>query len=154
MSIKPSGNKIKFVSLMMLAIGMFMSCLPGVDDWIYDKLPNGYEIWYVNSQDIEVGKRTGSKTNRIINRYVLEFCYNESYIGIKRLPVDESLSYHDVVIEELDASNPSYYLIDAENDMIHGPYTVEEYTEQLETLHIENLCDWIKTVPKPAGARY
>ena len=129
------------------------SCFAGLQDWIYDKLPNGYEIWRINSQDIALVKRNGDSTNIKMERYILEFCYNDSYIGIKRLMIDEDISYQNVKIEDMDKSNPSYYLVDALNDVIMGPYTVGEYEEQIEAMEIEVMCDWIKTVPKPEGAK-
>ena len=55
-------------------------------------------------------------------------------------------------IEEMDKTNVSYYLVNTENDDIIGPYTSEEYEAQIESLKIEKMCDWIKTVPKPKGA--
>ena len=124
----------------------------GLSDWAYDKLPNGYEIWRINSEDIELIKRKGDSTDLKIDRYILEFCYNDSYIGIKRLMIDQNIPYQNVHIEEMDKSHPAYYLVDALNDVILGPFTAEKYEDQIESLKVENMCDWIKTVPTPEGA--
>lgn len=152
MYIKRIGcNSALLIALFIISL-VLTSC-PGFQDWEYDNLPNGYEIWHVNSQDIVLMKRDGNSTDRVINRYILEFCYNDSYIGIKQLPIDESIPYQDVHIEEMDQSNPVYYIVDAENDVIMGSYTAEEYEGQMEALEIGTMCDWIKTVPKPEGAK-
>lgn len=150
MYIKRSGRDVLLIGALILTL-MLTSC-GGLQDWIYDKLPNGYEIWRVNSQDIGLCKREGDSTELKIDRYITAFCYNDSYIGIQRLMIDESIPYADVNIEEMDQSNPSYYLVDAANDLIMGPYTAEEYDDQIKALNIQALCDWIKTVPKPEGA--
>lgn len=144
--------RITWLIGLLIVMIMSTSC-QGLQDWSYDQLPNGYEIWHINSQDIQLIKRDVDRTDRKLNRYISEFCYNDSYIGIKRLMIDESIPYQDVHIEEMDTSNPSYYLVDAENDVIMGPYTAEEYANQIEALKIETMCNWIKTVPKPEGAK-
>lgn len=152
MYIKQHRSRIIWLIGFLMVMLMTTSC-QGLQDWSYDKLPNGYEIWHINSQDIQLIKRDGDRTDRKLNRYILEFCYNDSYIGIKRLMIDDNIPYQDVNIEEMDTSNPSYYLVDAVNDVIMGPYTVEEYANQIEALKIETMCNWIKTVPKPEGAK-
>lgn len=152
MYVKQHRSRIIWLIGFLMVMLMTTSC-QGLQDWSYDKLPNGYEIWHINSQDIQLIKRDGDRTDRKLNRYILEFCYNDSYIGLKRLMIDENIPYQDVNIEEMDTSNPSYYLVDAVNDVIMGPYTVEEYADQIEALKIETMCNWIKTVPKPEGAK-
>lgn len=139
--------------IVVFIMTLILTSCPGLQDWVYDKLPNGYEIWRFNSQDIALIKRDGDSTNGVINRYILEFCYNDSYIGMKRLMIDESIPYQDLRIEEMDQSDPVYYLVDAVNDVIMGPYTAEEYEDQIEALGIGTMCDWIKTVPMPEGAK-
>lgn len=152
MCIQQSGNKLIALIGILILIVILTSCGAGWQDWEYDHLPNDYEIWRINSEDIVLMKNKGS-TERVINRYILEFCYNDSYIGIKKIMVDENIPYHEVYIEELDATNPSYFLVDTVNDTVMGPYTSEEYTIKIKDLEIESMCDWIKTVPKPQGAK-
>ncbi len=125
---------------------IFTSCGAGLSDWSYDKLPNDYVLIHSNTQDIGLYKRNGESVTCKIDRYISEFCYNDSHIGIKRLMIDENM-----LIEEMDKSNQSYYLIDALNDVIMGPYTPEEYEGKIEALGIEAIGSWIKTVPKPEG---
>lgn len=161
MYIKQKGSRI--IRLIVLIIAILIALLMAIlmlafsqafQDWTYDKLPNGYEIVHVNSEDIELDKADGDSLDIKIDRYILEFCYNDSYIGIKRLMIDENLPYQEVHIEDMDASNPSYYLVDTVNDVVMGPYTAEEYENQIEALKVDAMCDWIKTVPMPEGAHY
>lgn len=161
MYIKRNGSRI--IRLIVLIIAILIALLTAIlmlafsqafQDWTYDKLPNGYEIVHVNSEDIELDKADGDSLDIKIDRYILEFCYNDSYIGIKRLMIDENLPYQEAHIEDMDASNPSYYLVDTVNDVVMGPYTAEEYENKIEALKIDTMCDWIKTVPMPEGAHY
>lgn len=141
---------ILLITIIIVFALLLCSC-GGLQDWEYDLLPNNYEIWRINSEDIALVKNDGSIC--VINRYILEFCYNDSYIGIKKIMVDESVPYHEVYIEEMDATNPSYFLVYTVNDTVMGPYTSEEYAIKIKELEIESMCDWLKTVPKPQGAK-
>ena len=161
MYIKRNGSRI--IRLIVLIIAILIALLIAIlmlafsqafQDWTYDKLPNGYEIWRINSEDISLLKTDGDSSDLRIDRYILEFCYNDSYIGIKRLMIDENLPYQEAHIEDMDPSNFSYYLVDTVNDVVMGPYTAEEYENQIEALKIDTMCDWIKTVPKPEGAHH
>jgi len=143
----------------LILMGLLSGCfgLGGSGDWIYDKLPNGYQIWRVNCEDIKVLVVNGNDLNDneiVLDRYILEFCYNNSYIGIKRLPLSKPALDEEVVdIKSMDTSNPEYYLIDAQNDTLYGPFDVDGYQDQINTLQVQGMCDWIPTVPTPAGAK-
>ena len=149
MSTKPNTINLTFLCIIFICIMMLSSC--GVSDWIYE-LPNGYSIWEINCNDIALIKEVDKSSRTALSRYILEFCYNNSYIGIKRISIDENIPYPEVQIDKLDKSHPDYYLVDTTADFILGPYTAEEYYIQIETLEIGDMCDWIKTVPKPNGA--
>lgn len=122
----------------------------GMGDWVYDRLPNGYEIWRLNSSNIQVVKGNGTT---ILDGYVLEFCYNESFIGIKHTSTDEMNSQRQAGTKNMDMLNPEYYLIDAQNDAVYGPWTADDYQKQLETRQVRDMCSWISTVPAPDGAK-
>ncbi len=142
--------KLLLLSGVVLCTMMFSSC--GVSDWIYD-LPNDYSIWRINVNDIALIKEVDELGEKALDRYIIEFCYNDAFVGIKRLSINENIPYQDVEIEKLDKSNPDYYLVDTTADYILGPYTADEYNIQIETLEIDDMCDWIKTVPRPKGVR-
>lgn len=65
MYIKRSGRNALLIGALILTL-MMTSC-GGLQDWIYDKLPNGYEIWRVNSQDIGLCKRKGDSSILVHN---------------------------------------------------------------------------------------
>lgn len=123
----------------------------GMGDWAYDQLPNGYEIWRLNSSNIQLVKDGGSTI--ILDGYILEFCDNDSYIGIKYISTDEMISQGQAGVENMDTSNPEYYLIGSQNDAVFGPFTADDYQNQLEIHQIHDMCDWIPTVPTPKGAK-
>lgn len=139
------------LSLVLLLFGL-TAC--GLGDWRYDELPDNYEIWHSNAQCMDLVKvhDDGNSGSIVIKSYVLEFCCNDSYIGIKRVPHDFTKT--DKSIDEIDKSNPEYYLIDASIEKTYGPYTFEEYKKCLEELQVGDLGKWIKTSPPPEGARY
>ena len=131
MYIKRNGSRI--IRLIVLIIAILIALLIAIlmlafsqafQDWTYDKLPNGYEIWRINSEDISLLKTDGDSSDLRIDRYILEFCYNDSYIGIKRLMIDENLPYQEAHIEDMDASNPSYYLVDTVNAVSYTHLTL------------------------------
>lgn len=144
----------KIVSTILVLICVLLMCSCGLSDWTYDNLPGGYEIWRVNSNHIELIKPdeySGGQRRRI-DQYVLEFCSNETYIGAMCRPyikVEESKQ------EDFDLYDAkiSYYLVDTSTDTIYGPYTLDEYEKRIEELGIKNLSEWIKTYPKPEGAK-
>lgn len=143
------------IAFMLLFSSSLLGLLPvgfgpgGMGDWAYDQLPNGYEIWRLNSRNIQVVKGNGTV---ILDGYVLEFCYNESFIGIKHISTDEGYSRGQSDTKNLDTSNPDFYLIDAQNDAVCGPLTADDYQKQLQTRRIQDMCGWIPTVPTPDGA--
>ncbi len=89
----------------------------------------------------------------VIDRYVQAFCYNDRYIGLEHLRELVDPEEPDELYPELDTSNPEYYLIDSEQDVIYGLYTKDEYMKQMKELHISEMGEWIPTVPKPEGAK-
>lgn len=128
-------------------LGMLLSgCLgPGTSDWSY-ALPNGYEIWRVNSRSIHCLKVKGSGGTAVLDQYVSAFSYGQQYVGLQCVAVPEDLN------ETIDTSDPTYYLLDTSTGSVTGPYTQEEYAA--ETGELESMCDWIPTRPAPEGANY
>lgn len=145
---KPVGIRVLILGLCLVVCTGCLTACPAYSDWEYDRLPNNYAIIRVNSESIVFGKN--NKTfDQIIDRYIKEFCYNESYIALKRIPMDE-ISYNESVdIEDFGVSDIEFYLIDAMQDIIYGPYTADEYSEQCQHLDIGEMCAWIDTIDKP-----
>ena len=129
---------------------MLVLCACGLGDWHYD-LPNGYQIVHVNSRQIvcvEKDSADAATSSIIVEAHVSEFCYNDRYIGLKRVdPPDD-------VQEAIDYSNPVYYIVDMSTKEVYGEMSESEYMSKIKELKIENLCDWIATNPTPEGAVY
>lgn len=144
-------KKSALILLTLALLFVFSACIgPGLSDWHYD-LPNGYQIVHVNSRQIICTEKDspGAATSSIIvEAHVSEFCYNDRYIGLKRVdPPDD-------VQEAIDLSNPVYYIVDMITKEIYGELSESEYTSKIEELNIENMCDWLLTNPAPEGAIY
>ncbi len=158
MYIRHNGSKIIAVLLNIFILILFPIVITACSsekftmtgDWKYDKLPNNYEVWRINSASIVIGKKDGENSiKHILQEYVLEFCYNNTFIGVKTLTYNEKL-YSASEIN----SNIKYYLINTETDILYGPYNKNGYEEQCNAINAVDLCGWIKTTPKPEGAKY
>ena len=123
-------------------------CSCSVGNWTYDQLPNDYEIWYFDSENIDLAKvySNGNGGSIVIDGYISEFCCNDQYIGIMRITEERTM---DGTMESI----TEYYLIDTAEDKVFGPYELERYESYSEELGIEDMGDWIRTSPRPKGAK-
>lgn len=147
-------NKI-FVIFVITVFVLVLTACPAFSDWYYDELPNDYEICHINTNTIIIQKghlNSGDVVDAAFNRYIVEFCSNDLYIGFKLLPEGVRQNEMDTT-EEVDTSNLEHYLINSQTDEVYGPYTAEEYEEQIEVLNVGVMEEWIKTVPKPDDAK-
>jgi hypothetical protein len=135
-------------------------------DWIYD-LPNGYQMWHFSLSSNELVAPDGryhfvtdtgetGATSHAVGQYITCFCYGERYVAVRH--VDNMLDdYEKLVYEEEDyeqkRDQAAYYLVDTESTDIFGPFaTEEEFLAKCEEVGVSDLCDWISTATKPAGA--
>jgi hypothetical protein len=141
----------------LIIIALLLSCAfcscGGTEDWLY-LLPNDYAIVHVNSGCIIFGKHQDYAVATVVDNYILEFCYNSTWIGLKRLPVSEDQMHFYEEVNAMDQSTAEYYIVDAEADTIYGPYTIAEYNEYIDSFEIIDMCDWIETVPAPPGSDF
>lgn len=126
---------------------MLTGC-PAFTDWEYNDLPNDYAISRVNVQNIQLNKESDGLYRKVVDKFIIAFCYNSRYIALQRVPIDNT-NTEMFDVEKIYASNPEYYLIDSETDTVYGPLTIKEYEEQIINLHIENMCEWISTDANP-----
>ena len=144
-----------FIFIIVIFSIVFSACSTfnfGSNDWKYDKLPNNYQVWQINSNDIVIGKYMGVSLDIIIETYVIEFCFNDMYIGVKQIQGKAEQTYKDIE-DETNSLTPNYYIIDTKNDIVFGPYDIAEYQQKCENLNIDDFSQWIKTVPIPEGAK-
>lgn len=143
-----NGNSsFKLILIMILIVSMVfaLSSCPGFSDWGYI-LPGNYAIMRVNSQSVVFGYLEYEDDNidfdTLLERYIYGFSYNDSYIALMRLPIEEDES-EIVDIETLDLSNMEYYLVDLSIRDVSGPYTSQKYKEICDKYEIIGLDDWI-----------
>lgn len=119
----------------------------GLSDWSYS-LPNEYEIVRVNSVDIVL---CSEEDGTVLDGHVKAFCYNDVYVGIQHLTVEDRSTFD---VDKYDESAVQYYLVDTASKALYGPYTAAEYTAKAEELQVGTLCQWIGTTPKPSGEEH
>lgn len=157
---KRSGNKQAFICVILLFVScLFLTGCPGIADWTSD-LPNDYCVTHVNNRDIIFSKfdvANGGYTEPTIERFIISYCYSESHIGLKRFPLmmypesgprEEAFFGSDLNNLEYNyvESDLEFYLIDAYQDKVYGPFNAAEYDTKCEELGVEEMCDWISTI--------
>ena len=118
------------------------------NDWSYE-LPNNYVIWHINSRKIVCGKKnTENSITNIVDGYIIKFCYNDQYVCLQCVDVaNDSL-------EDIDESNPQFYIIDTLNEDVNGPLLKNEFEDMLNILIEDSLSTWLPTKPTPDGAKF
>ena len=129
--------KRKAILVYLLLVLVLTSCA-GVSDWSY-KLPNNYEVWRINSNEIIV-KYAGDETvNAEIPSFVKEFAYDDRYVCTRNI---KSIDENNIFSEE-------YYILDTEEQKLYGPYATQaEFESVIEKMKI-SLVKWYRTSPDP-----
>jgi len=141
MYIKQSGNRFLLKVLLILILLMSITACGGLGDWTFDDLPGeDYAIMRLNGEDISLVK----SERKVIDRYIIAFCYDTTYIGLKRIPIDLAYDEH-FNIDDLDFSRLEYYLVDSQTDIIYGPCTQDEYVRYLDEFNIAEMTEWVLT---------
>lgn len=149
--------KNRHIFIFVLTIVVFLSACSstfsntqiGNNDWEYD-MKNGYEIWHVNARSIVCGKRnTAHSLSNVGGDYVVKFYYNTQHVFLQCVDVPEDIN------EEINFSNPLFYIIDAKTDEVLGPLSEQEFEEALtNTIDFKESVLWINTKPRPEGAKF
>lgn len=134
------------LSLLVLLAGCFG--LGGSGDWDYP-LPNDYVISRMNAVDIQLVKmRTEYSGHSIIPRFITEFAYNDRYVGLERLPLDDgfrSVEELNRLLKTRTAEDCEYYLVDTETDTVLGPFDAAGFAAACEESGAGDLGEWIET---------
>lgn len=122
-----------------LTVVLFLTSCAGVSDWSY-KLPNGYEVWRVNSKEVLI-KYAGEETvDAGIASFVKEFSYDDRYVFTRN--VDD--------ISENSIFKETYYALDTEEQKVYGPFgSIEELQNQAAEWQCEIPRKWHRTSPDP-----
>lgn len=113
---------------------LLLTACPGLADWDYS-LPGGYSISRINDHKVVCSK----DGTAIVKNYVCAVSYNDSYIGLQRIP-----AYVDYIdFGSVDFSTIEYYLLDIANEELYGPFTKEAYLEKCQVLSVGEMCAWM-----------
>lgn len=111
---------------------------------------NSIDIALIAS-DYSLMNEKGYLTNTIVERYITCFCYNKSYIAVRKIDVSEHISFEDLM--NMDFDSALFYLINTETHELYGPYnTLEDFENACLKFEVFDMCDWIDTYPDPQGA--
>ena len=132
-------KKLSIFSLMIILCISLMSC-SGTGDWSFE-LPNNYEMWHINSNDIHIKYIGDNITNGSeIPNFIKEFAYNERYVFTRNVKDIKSNN----ILEEV------YYILDTQEQKICGEYnSVGELYNGANFLGIEIPETWYRTNPDP-----
>ncbi len=134
----------KLAVFLILATTVFFlsGCSLFSTSWTYTDLPQGYELKKINDTKMVIGKEVeGNLEIELegktigIEKYIAEFQTSDNYIGLKALENNE------------DSISVLFYIIDAKNEDVYGPYETEStYNAVVEKIVEEELGEWKKTV--------
>ena len=128
--------------MILLVVFTMTGC--GLSDWTYE-LNGGYEIWRLNSRDIQlVYRERGENFAEILinNYFVTDFSVNEGFIGVKGIP------YADEVASEEDLASDTrvFYLLDVTSGELYGPFESKtEYDAKCLELSTGEMNPWKNT---------
>ncbi|WP_308698916.1 DUF3997 domain-containing protein [uncultured Thomasclavelia sp.] len=129
---------MKKISFLILILLILTSCT-GTNDWKFS-LPNGYEVWRINSSEIKVVSINNNVGKEIIPSFVKEFAYDSQYVFTRNI---DNISTNNIFNEE-------FYILDTKSGMLYGPYNdMEDLRSNIEKLKIELPINWYRTSPDP-----
>ncbi len=120
----PISLVVLFFLFLIVALLIARGIGPGMSDWSL-KLPNNYEMWHINPQNIMIGYKDSQYTIKTVDNKgrnigipgdVIEFCYNDRYVGAKQVNIPTNPK------KGVDTSNPRYYLLDTLEQKVYGPF--------------------------------
>jgi hypothetical protein len=149
-------HKKRYIILYLGTISyLVIGCIgSGLNDWKY-KLPNNYEMWHINSNEIVVGLRDSNYTLRMyddehnligIPAHIIYFANTDRYVYAKTLKPDDIIRFKNSQYVEM-----FFYVVDTKIRKSYGPFSNE--VDLLSNFIIDNLI-WIATQPPPEGVFY
>lgn len=131
--------QIKIILMTICMLCVLTSCA-GAGDWKFTELPKDYSIWRNNSRSISLCREVDeTSANTVIEAYVSEIAYNESYIFAKQVSVPKDSR------EKIDTANPDYYIVVVDTEEVFGPYAKADFDLKCVELEINDLPEWIVT---------
>ena len=139
-------------SLFLFCFSFFLCSCVGLSDWEYE-LPNNYSVIRSNASTIDI-YNNNVLGGPALRSYITRFAYNERFVCARRLVLDDDKQYFFKDIEKMDFDQAVYCIIDTQTYDVYDLLSENEFNLLCTELGIENLCDWIDTVPKPKGAKW
>lgn len=125
--------------IVLIVISILLTSCAGTADWDFS-LPNDYELWHINSNEILV-KYVGEEQNYDeIPSFVKEFAYNERYVYTRNV---EKINQNNIFSEV-------YYVLDTKEKRVYGPFnSIEELKKETKPFDAEIPTIWYRTSPDP-----
>ena len=109
----------------------------GTSDWTFE-LPNGYELWRINSNEVIIKYVKSEVDSEGIPSFVKEFAYDNRYVFSRNI---KNISSNNI-LEEM------YYILDTQERKIYGPFdSLEEMHKKTDELNVELPDKWYRTSP-------
>lgn len=142
-SLRKDYNTLKKIFIFICLILIFLTSCAGVSDWSY-KLPNGYQVWRINSGEIII-KHVGDETvDAEIPSFIKEFSYDDRYVFTRNI---DDVSENNIFKE-------TYYVLDTVEQKVYGPFeSIEIMKNQAEEWQCEIPTKWYRTSPDPNMGR-
>lgn len=107
----------------------------------------------INSTEIDLCIANGISFSNVIDSYITCFCYNDDFIAVRRLEVEQDATFEEIM--DMDFEQAAFYLIDARNRIVFDPfYEKKQFDSMCIEQHVGQLGVWINTYPAPEGAKY
>ena len=129
---------MKRIVTILLVVFSLTGCA-GVSDWSY-QLPNNYEVWRINSQEIIIKNAITQNNIDAISGFVKEFSYDSRYVFTRNV---QNISDNNILNEE-------YYTLDTIENKVYGPFdSIEDLQQHVEEWGIKIPEKWYRTSPDP-----
>ena len=126
------------IFIIILLIIIFPGCA-GLADYGYN-IVNGYKLNYNNSSDVRVILENYSGYEEYcLPTKIVEIAWNDRYIIAKQYELVDRNEYKGDTYKIPDKNKVNYWILDSLEKERYGPYTLDEFNEQLEFYNITNL---------------
>lgn len=131
-------RRVAVLALVFVSFALTSAC--GAQDWIYDELPDPYEIWRINSKNISLCSNSNhdGTAKVIVGPYISLFAYNNNFIFLQQISALDNSEISDDL-------TPNYYLLAVDGGELYGPMSQTDFDTTCTDLGIEELPPWIDT---------
>ena len=132
-------RKIIIILSYIFVLNLCLTSCAGTGDWTY-KLPNNYEVWHINSNEIVIKCVDLKDPGETIPSFIKEFSYDERYVFSRNI---EDISSNNIIKE-------IYYALDTLERKVYGPFnSIEELQKKTDEWNVVFPDRWYRTSPDP-----